>query len=160
MNEHTGNTASTDTHREKEAQPAPNDQASEGKGGWDPDDERMMALLAAGYTHARVAEEVGTCAKTVQRRLQLPGFKERVDELKRDLHAESWSRLLGLRDKALGVLDAAMDSNIERTRLQAARTVFELGTRIRKEQASEEILDRVKGLESELAARTDTETRA
>lgn len=132
----------------------PSEPAEAEDAGRDPDDERLIGLLAAGLSQVRAADEANISSRTVRRRLQDPGFKALVDQRKRQLHEKSWIRMIGLRDKAADVFDAALGSDDERVRLQAARSIYDLGTRIRREQEGEDLRDRIDELEREVDQRT------
>lgn len=116
----------------------------------DHQDSELIRLLACGVSQSKAAAQLGISTRTIRRRKEDPVFRSRLSEAKRELHAQSWSMMMDLREKAARALDEALDSDDERTRLAAARYVFDMGARIRRDQVSEETLERVEALEAKL----------
>lgn len=117
---------------------------------FDDERERLVQLLAKDPSRVRAAKELGISTRTIRRRLEEPGFKRRVSDARTELQAASWTALLGLRDKSARVLDESLESEDERVRLQAAKYVYEMSERVRREQINEEMAQRVADLEERL----------
>ena len=120
----------------------------------DPRDELMIALLAVGYTHSRVAQECGVSTKTIQRRLQDSEFERLVSARRRERVAATTGRLVALTEDAIGVLQTSFSSEDERLRLQAARLLLEFSHRYHREVVIQwELSARMDQLETELSDR-------
>ena len=115
-------------------------------------DGELVRLLALGTSQVKAAGELDISTRTIRRRLDNPDFRRRVADARRELHAESWSMLLGLREKAARVLEDSLESDEERLRLTAAKYVFEMGSRTRREQILDEIQERIDNLDDRLNA--------
>ncbi len=131
--------------------------ASSELGDLDHKDSELIRLLAIGTSQVKAAEQLGITDRTIRRRKEDPVFRRLLSEARRELHVESWSTMMDLRDKAAQVLESALSSDDERMRLTAAKYVFDMGARIRKEQVSEEMLERVDALESRISAAEESE---
>lgn len=86
----------------------------------DPMDEAIIDLLASFYTHAEIAERLGICTKTIQRRLKDPSFKALMIERRRAALAESTTQMVALNRDAVNTLAALIGSDNESIQLRAA----------------------------------------
>lgn len=118
-----------------------------------PDDELVLELLSAGFTHVQVAARCNISTKTIQRRLRDPSIAADLTERRRQRVASIARRLVHLADHAVDALSDALASENEHVRLQAARAVLDLGRRHHREELVESELDgRVTEIESRLRA--------
>ena len=120
-------------------------------------DSELIRLLAQGLSQIKAAEQLGISDRTIRRRINDPEFRRRLSEARREIQAESWSTMMGLQEKAGQVLESMLESPDEKVRLAAAKYVFDMGSRIRKEQINEETLERVNALAETIAAAEETE---
>jgi hypothetical protein len=111
-------------------------------------DDLLATALAAGATTAEAAERSGLSARTVRRRMTDKAFMAGVDALR----AEMTSRALGkLADGMAGAADVLRDllgAERESVRLGAARSVLEMGARLRE---AVEVEGRLREVEQHLA---------
>lgn len=112
-----------------------------------PDDQRIAALLADGWTHARVAEECGISTKTVQRRLRNRAFRRYVMNLKQAKVSEISSRLTGLCDQAIRVQQELLGSDDEKIRYRASKTILDQARRHHREDVEQQRLAQLHELE-------------
>jgi hypothetical protein len=94
--------------------------------------QRAALALASGSSAAEAAAECSCCERTVRRWLLLPGFKERVQEIRGELFALAVGKLSALAGHAAATLGELLDADIDGVRLQAARSVLEHGVKIRE----------------------------
>jgi hypothetical protein len=111
----------------------------------------VLALaLAAGQTVRLAAEAAGVSERTATRRSADPAFRRRVGELRADMVARSVGRMAEGMSDAADVLRALLAPGTPpAVRLGAARSLLELGVRLRD---SVEIEERLAALEAEAAA--------
>lgn len=123
---------------------------------FDHKDSELLRLLALGMSQIKAAEELGITDRTIRRRLENPEFRRALSQARREIQSESWSAMLSLREKASQVLESMLESPDEKVRLAAAKFVFDMGNRIRKEQISEETLERINELETRINDAADS----
>jgi hypothetical protein len=104
--------------------------------------------LACGATVDAAAAKAGVSPATVYRRLQEPGFLERL----RDVRADMVQRAAGMLTAAAGeavktLLALQKDTVPPATRLGAARAILELGLKVRE---TAELEQRIVALEEQL----------
>lgn len=117
----------------------------------DPEDELICTLLSKGWTHDQTANEVGCSTKTVQRRMDNQAFAAEVRRRGKADVAATTAKLFQLGQSATDGLSRLLSSEDERVRLQAIRTVLELGhRRYRVDVMEAELSDRVAILEETL----------
>lgn len=115
----------------------------------DPVDELIITLLAEGWTHKRISMFCDTSTKTIQRRLQNDEFKEEVSRRKRERLTEVALRLTRLSDKAIEVLDDAMDHEDVKVRMRAATAALDYQERYHRRAIFEADVDeRISNLET------------
>jgi len=91
----------------------------------DPADELLATLLAEGWTHRRIASFCDISTKTIQRRLNVEDFAEKVSLLKRQRLSETISRITRITDKAVEVLEEAMEAQEVTVRMRAAKAALD-----------------------------------
>jgi AraC-like DNA-binding protein len=115
----------------------------------DPTDNRICDLLAEGWTHARIAEEVGVSAKTIQRRLQVPEFSSELRRRRRAVVAATTAGLENMGVAALTALRELLGSDDDRVRLRSVELVLQVGRRYHQEDLIEQqVLARLEAVES------------
>jgi hypothetical protein len=106
-----------------------------------------IVALAGGATIQGAADAAGVCARTVHRRLNDPEFRRRVAEARAAVTDEALGKLVDGSTEAADVLRALLKAEDDRVKLTAARSILELGPRL-KEAA--ELEERIAELESKL----------
>jgi hypothetical protein len=100
-------------------------------------DQRLVLALAGGASVADAAVMAGMSKATAFRRMADPGFRQRVDQAKTEMMAQAVGVLARVSTKAAAVLEALLDSSVEKVRLMAARSVLQIGSELRKAQEIE-----------------------
>ena len=119
---------------------------------WEPMDELLVTLLAEGWTHRRVASFCDTSTKTIQRRLKDPEFSDEVSRRKRERLTAIAVRLTRINDKALDVLEDAMEHEDVKVRMGAAKTALDYQERYHRRAIFEaEVEERISTMEQEFA---------
>lgn len=104
----------------------------------------LIAALAAGATVADAARSAGVSSRTAFRRLQDPDFRREVQAVRTALLSQTVGRLVDAGTDAADTLRKLLTARSEHVRHAAARTILEMGTRLRD---SEELAERVAALE-------------
>jgi len=107
-------------------------------------DEVLVTALAEGKGIAGAAKAAGVSERTVFRRLADPEFQEKWRKAHKEIRDQARSHLANLTWKAVGTIESLLESKSEQVCLRAARTILELGSRIRSE---DEVEVRVAALE-------------
>lgn len=94
-------------------------------------DHLVVAALAAGRTMHEAAEGAGVSSRTVARRLADPAFRQRVQTLRTEMVAEALGRMVAGMSKSADVLCELLQADSEAIRLGAARTLLDLGLKLR-----------------------------
>ncbi len=115
-------------------------------------DDAIAAALAAGKIVRDAAAEVGVAERTIHRRLSEAGFRARVDELRSELVATALGRMADTMADAADTLRRLLGAESEAVRLGAARSILELGCRLRE---SVELEQRLTTLEAAANARKE-----
>ena len=110
---------------------------------WNGDD-ALVAALAAGLTVPEAAKRAGLSERTVHRRLVDPAFRGRISKARGELFSAAMGRLAASATKATDTLERLMTSTKDAVALGAARSVLELGQRLRE---SVELEQRIAALE-------------
>jgi len=118
-------------------------------------DETLILHLAAGASRASAAKAAGVSERTLFRRLQDPTFRERLDETRAELLSSAVARLTASATAAAATLHRLLSAESESVQLGAARSVLELGTKLRE---SEQLVQRIAALEA-TAARMEPEAQ-
>jgi hypothetical protein len=111
-------------------------------------DEGLGLLLAAGKTVQEAAQTAGISERTAHRRLDDPAFRRLVVKLRGEMVARATGRLSDAAVKAVDTLVKLLDADSDSARLGAARSILELGTRLRE---AVEIEERLNALEQKAA---------
>ena len=124
----------------------------------DPGDDLLAALLAEGWTHRRIASFCGISTKTIQRRMNDEDFAREVSALKRQRLSEVISRIRRITDKAVDVLDEAMDDEDVKVRMRAAKAALDYQERYHRRAIFEADVDeRISNLETASEGRAEVE---
>lgn len=113
-------------------------------------DDRLALLLAAGKTVADAAETAGVSQRTAFRRLDDAEFRAGVTTLRGEMIGRAVGRLADASTKAVETLTALLTSDSATVRLGAARSILELGTKLRE---ATEIEERLTALEEKASAK-------
>jgi len=113
----------------------------------------MFALaIASGTSLREAARSAGISESTAYRRLKDPAFSRRVSEIRTSFLSEAVGRLSEAANEAVSTLKALLTARSESVRLSAARTILELGPKLR-EQA--ELEERITALERQAAGEAE-----
>lgn len=111
-------------------------------------DEPLALAVASGQTLRDAAQTAGVGERTATRRWADPAFRRRVGELRGDMVGTALGRMAdGMADAAV-VLRKLLVAESESVRLGAARSLLELGVRLRE---SVELEQRLQAVEQRLA---------
>jgi hypothetical protein len=94
-------------------------------------DEALAAALAMGNTLRDAARAIGIGERTAARRWADAAFKRRVSELRGDMVARSLGRMADAMTDAADVLRKLLKAKSESVRLGTARSLIELGLKLR-----------------------------
>jgi hypothetical protein len=104
----------------------------------------LVLALARGLSVAKAAESAGLSERTVHRRLQDPGFRQQINEVRATLVERAAGRLAGGMTAAAATLTKLLTARSETVRLGSARALLELAVKIRE---SVELESRILALE-------------
>ena len=97
-------------------------------------EDALLAGWACGASVANAARQCGISERTVYRRLAEPGFKRRLQEVRADIMQRTLDVLsAGALESAKTLLALQKDLVAAQVRLGAARTVLELGLKLREQ---------------------------
>jgi hypothetical protein len=114
----------------------------------DPNDELICVLLSMGWSHKRVASEVGRSTKTIQRRMQDPEFAAEVWARRRASVAATTAQLEQLGFDAVEALRDLLGSANETVVLRAAELTLRMSNRHHRQELSYgEFRDRLTAVE-------------
>jgi hypothetical protein len=112
-------------------------------------DALLIAQLAAGNSHEKVAAACGCCTATVQRRLRDPKFRAALDDARRQLFENAFSRVTAAGQAAAATLISLLSRETPpAVRLGASRTLLESSCKFRE---THELEERLKVLEERMA---------
>jgi hypothetical protein len=111
-------------------------------------DDALILALATGVSVPAAAQRAEVSERTAYRRLQDPAFRCRVTETRTALFAEAVGRLASLAGRAADTLGDLLASASDMVKLHAAKSVLELGPKLRE---AGEIAERLDALEREAA---------
>ena len=103
-------------------------------------DEALALAVAAGQTLRNAAVAVGVSERTAARRWADPAFRCRVSQLRGEMVQRSLGRLADGVTEAADVLRQLLAAESEAVRLGAARSLLELGVKLREPVELEERL--------------------
>jgi hypothetical protein len=107
----------------------------------------LVATLVCGATQDAAAVKAGVSSATVQRRLQNPDFKRRLAQARSEMVQRLAGNLTAASSEAVRALLDLIKSGSPTVRLGAARTILEIGARLRE---SADLEQRVLDLELRL----------
>ncbi len=110
-------------------------------------DEALALAVATGQTLRVAAQTAGIGERTASRRWADPVFRARVNELRSELVQRSLGRLADGMSEAADVLRGLLTAVSESVRLGAARSLLELGVKLRE---SVELEERLRALEARI----------
>lgn len=108
-------------------------------------DEVLAAAVAAGHTLRDAAKLAGVGERTASRRWAEPGFQRKIVALRAAMVERALGRLSDGMTQAADKLRELLDARSEAVRLGAARSLLELGVKLRE---AVELEQRVAGLEA------------
>jgi hypothetical protein len=111
-------------------------------------DTELILALACGATHESAAQKAGLSLRTIYRRLENPGFREQVQQVRADIvrRVAGLFTAAGMSSfKTFTYLQESAGS--ESVRLGAARAVIELGCKLRK---TVELTERLAAMEAQM----------
>ncbi len=112
-------------------------------------DEALLLALACGATVEAAAQSVGLSRRTAQRRLGDAAFRQKLQGLRADMVQRTAGMLTAASMEAVKTLLALQKESIPAAvRLGAARSVLELGMKVRE---TAELEQRLRALEERLA---------
>lgn len=111
-------------------------------------DDAFVIAYASGTSLREAARTAGISESTAYRRLKDPAFRRRVSEIRTSFLNEAVGRLCEDATKAVSTLKELLSARSESVRLSAARTILELGPKLREQTELEE---RITALEREAA---------
>lgn len=113
-------------------------------------DEVLLVALSCGATAEVAGQKAGVSRATVQRRLQDAEFCRRLQQLGADMVKRASTALTAASMEAIKTLMALLASSVPHAvRLGAARSILEIGTKLREVVDTEE---RLTALEARLAS--------
>ncbi|MBM3996308.1 MAG: hypothetical protein FJ303_19470 [Planctomycetes bacterium] len=104
----------------------------------------LALALAAGDSIADAAAKAGMSERTVYRRLADPAFRKRVQTLRAEMIGRALGRMADGMTLAADVLRELLSADAESVRLGAARSILDLGLKLRDATETE---DRLAALE-------------
>jgi hypothetical protein len=111
-------------------------------------DTALQLALAAGQTVRDAARAAGIGERTAGRRLADPAFRRRVCELRAEMVQRALGKMADGMAEAADTLRQLLRAEGESVRLGAARSILELGNKLRE---SAELEERLAALEGRLA---------
>ena len=106
--------------------------------------DQLVIALAGGLSVREAAQDTGVSLRTVYRHLQDEDFRSRVQSVRSTMFEQTLSTLASTGVTAAQTLRDLLQAESESVRLGAARSVLELGGRLRE---SVEIEERLSNLE-------------
>jgi len=116
-------------------------------------EESLLLALACGATVESAARQCGLSDRTVYRRLEDAAFKKRLERVRADMVGRSAGMLTAAGGESVRTLMALQKDSTPAVRLGAARTILEMGLKIRQMVDLEQ---RLEELEELLAAQSQT----
>jgi hypothetical protein len=113
-------------------------------------DEVLALALASGQTVRGAAELAQVSERTARRRWADPMFRRRVTELRAEMVGSAVGKLADAAGMAADRLRELLSAQSEAVALSAARSILELGTRLRE---ATEVEERLSALEDRLGRR-------
>jgi hypothetical protein len=117
----------------------------------------LALALAAGDSIADAAAKAGMSERTARRRLADPSLRQHIEKLRAAMIERALGRMADSMTEAADVLRALLQAKTESVRLGAARSLLDLGTKVRDAvdmEARVAELERDRDLERERDAST------
>jgi len=92
----------------------------------------LLAALAGGATNAEAAKRAGIGESTVYRRLKEVAFRTQVNDARRAMVERAVALLADASAEAVLTLRALLTAESDTARLGAARSILELGSKLRE----------------------------
>ncbi len=106
----------------------------------------LITALASGTPVKEAAQTAGVGERTVYRRLKDADFRSRVQEARKAMFEQALGAVASAGVSAAQKLNALLNANSENVQLGAARSVLELGSRLRENIELEERLSALEQL--------------
>ena len=106
-------------------------------------EDQLITALASGTTVREAAKLAGVTERTVYRRREDAEFRSRVQEARKVMFEQALGAVASAGVSAAQKLNALLNANSENVQLGAARSVLELGSRLRENIELEERLSRL-----------------
>lgn len=111
--------------------------------------ETLLLALACGASQETAAQKAGVSRRTVVRRLEDPAFRKQLNAIRVDIVQRLTGTLTAGALEAAKTLLALLASSVPpSTRLGAAKTIIELGAKLREET---DLAERLRDLEEQMA---------
>ncbi len=95
-------------------------------------DAALLVALASGQTVRDAAQAADISERTAHRRLEDAAFRRRVADVRADMVARSVGMLADASSEAVATLKGLLRAESESVKLGAARSVLEIGTKLRE----------------------------
>lgn len=96
-------------------------------------DHALMMALACGATVEAAARQVGVCERTAYRRIQKPGFKHDLQQIRSEMLQRAAAMLTAAAMESVKTLvELQKPSHSGAIRLGAARAILEIGAKLRE----------------------------
>jgi hypothetical protein len=95
-------------------------------------DVALLLAIASGQTVRDAAQQAGIGERTATRRMADPDFRRQVNELRADMVDRTLGKLANSMASAADTLEALLKADAEQVRLGAARTLLEVGNKLRE----------------------------
>ena len=118
-------------------------------------DDLLAAAMASGKTIAQAAAEAHVSERTAKRRSTDPAFRAKVSALRGEVVSAALGRLADGMSDAASKLRDLLNAEAETVRLGAARSLIELGLKVRE---AVELEERVRVLEERATTPPATDT--
>ena len=123
-------------------------------------DEALALAVASGQTLRDAAQAAGIGERTASRRWADPAFRRRVSELRGDMVQRSLGRMADGMTEAADVLRQLLAAESESVRLGAARSLLELGVKLRESVELEEEIGELGEIIEELRGERQEQNQA
>jgi len=123
-------------------------------------DEALALAVASGQTLRDAAQAAGIGERTASRRWADPAFRRRVSELRDDMVQRSLGRMADGMTEAADVLRQLLAAESESVRLGAARSLLELGVKLRESVELEEEIGELGEIIEELRGERQEQNQA
>ena len=123
------------------------------------DESQLISELARVESIVRDARRTGFSGRTVRRRLEDVEFNEMVRQTRLEMVERAASRMAGAMEESVLTLRHLLTAESETVRLGAARSVIEIGTKLRESVEFEDRLNDLERIANE-QSKIEDQTRA